>query len=597
MAVAVAVPRLELDRPFTYLIPEPESVSVGTLVSVPFHGRTVKGWVLGPTSEIPDRVLPVRRVLSRRPIFDERTLELCRWVSERYVVPLATAIGRLHPPRVAGEEARKTRSPAAAPDVLPTSVLASYERGGALRAACSNGSGAFVFRSLPDDEQAACLEAVAACVEGDRDAIVLVPESQPTPSTAAAVLDAFGEAALWFAGGDARTRYRSWIEMLDGVYRVVVGTRPAVFAPARRLGLVWVHRDAHPGHREERTPAYHVREVALARGRLDEAVVVLAGQSPSAVAALLADEGGAELVRAPRARERAAAPMVETVRSEREDRTPRLRDSVRSATSAFLLVSRRGYGIARVCRACGEPARCGECMGAVVIRQGRAACAVCEKQAVCGQCGADRFRVERGGTERIEEWVRGLTALAITRVDEGAQAIPIEPGLLVVGTAAAVKDVGPRRVDLVGILDPDRALRRAGLSAQEQSLATWIEAAAWAGPKAGGGRVLVQTGEPGHAAIQALVRWDPWRLHRSDRQRRAEAGFPVGFPVFRVRGRSGIRDALAELDPVGLLASDAGDETVCLLTLRPDAVPAFRRRVVALLEKGIARRVEAEPQL
>lgn len=160
-----------------------------------------------------------------------------------------------------------------------------------------------------------------------------------------------------------------------------------------------------------------------------------------------------------------------------------------------------------------------------------------------------------------------------------------------------MKDVGPRRAELVGILDPDRALRRPGLDAQEQTLATWTEAAAWAGSKAEGGRVLLHTADPGHPSIQSLVRWDPWHLHRADRERRAEAGFPVGCPIFRVRGRGRVRDQLAALDPVGLLASDVGDETVCLVTLRPEAVSGFRRRVISLLEEGTAKRVEAEPQL
>jgi primosomal protein N' len=139
--------------------------------------------------------------------------------------------------------------------------------------------------------------------------------------------------------------------------------------------------------------------------------------------------------------------------------------------------------------------------------------------------------------------------------------------------------------------------RRAGLDAASQALATWMEAAAWAGPKGQGGRVLVHTREPGEPAVQALVRWDPWLHHRAERRRRAEAGFPPGFPVFRVTGRQGIERALVALDPVHLLSSDLGDETVCLVTLRPGDVGTFRDRAVAWAEEGLVIRVEAEPQL
>ena len=596
VAVAVDVPRLELDRPFTYLAPD--GAGIGHLVSVPFHGRTVKGWVLGETADVPQRVLPVRRVLSRVPLFDRRLLSLYRWMAERYVVPLATVIGRAHPPRVASEE--EGWAPAGSAPVAEAAVehpFREYEGGERLLAACREGGGAFLVRPLPDEEAAACLEAVGACLAGGRDAVVVVPEGEPLPYTARTVAETFGRSASMFVGGEPRERYRAWLDILAGRYRVVVGTRPAVFAPVRRLGLVWVNREAHPGHREERAPYHHVRDVALARARLEEAVCILAAHSPSAEAVAEAEAGRAVVVRPPRAREREAAPLVEVVRPAEEDRSPRVAQALKSAGGAFLLVSRRGYGVARVCRACGEPARCAACGGGVAVRRGESRCAVCGTEARCQNCGGTSFRVERGGSERIEEWAARHAATSVARVDQGDQAMPPGRGRIVVGTAAAVKDFGPRRVDLVGVLDADRAPRRAGLHAGEQALATWMEAALWAGPRKQGGRVVVHSREPGDPAIQALVRWDPWHFHRAERRRREEAGFPPRHPVFRVLGSGSLREALSSLDPVTLLATTLGDETVCLVTLRPEQVAAFRGRVLELIEAGSVRRVEAEPQL
>jgi primosomal protein N' (replication factor Y) len=595
--VAVDIPKLELDRPFTYLLPEESAPGTGLLVSVPFHGRTVKGWVLGPATDVPGRLLPVRRVLSKEPVIDERLLALARWMSERYVAPLSVVIGSLYPPRVASEEgtAGGERRAATVPSLTP--ILEGYGSGPDLLTACRSGEGGFVVRPLPLHEGAACLEAVAACVEGGRDAVVLVPEAEPLPATARLVAEAFGDAAIVFAGGDQRERYRGWLGMLSGRYRVVIGTRPAVFAPVSQLGLVWVHREAHPGHREERAPYYHVRDVALARGRLEGAVCVLSGLAPSGEAVALADRGEVVTVRAPREVERAAAPLVETVRPGREGRSPRLGSMLQGATGAFLLISTQGYGVARVCRKCREPARCPACSGTVVIRGGSPACAVCGRAVTCSSCGSTSFGVDRGGTERIEEWARHVTALPVSRVESGTDAAPPGEGRVIVGTAAAVKDLGPQRVQLVAILDPDRAGRRAGLAAAGQALATWMEAAAWTGPKSEGGRVLVQTREASAPAIQALVRWDPWHLHRAEASRRAEAGFPVGHPVFRVTGGPDLEPGLAELGPVHLLTTTLGSQTVSLVTLRPEAVPRFRERVLAWAGDGTVERVEAEPQL
>lgn len=597
MAVAVAVPRLELDRPFTYLLPEGVEAPTGALVSVPFHGRTVRGWVLGPTDDVPDRVLPVRRVLSPVSLFDQRSLLLYRWVADRYLAPLASVIERAHPPRVAGEEDRPAPPPEEPRGAPVTGPLRSYRGGERLLASAGDGEGAFVLRPLPDEEAVVCVEAVRACLEGGRDAVVLVPEADPLPATAAAVLDAFGPGALLFAGGDKRWRYRAWLDLLAGRYRVVVGTRPAVFAPVRRLGLLWVHREAHGGHLEERAPYHHVREVGLARARLERGACVLAGPAPSAEAAALAENGEAATVRAPRPRERAAAPLVETARPERGDRSRRLGTALRDARGAFLLISRRGYGIARVCRACGEPARCAACLGPIAAARGRFACTVCGAEGACEACGGGAFGVERGGAERVAEWAGHATELPIRLVEEGGAAVPPEPGAVVVGTASAVKDFGPRRVDLVAVLDADRARRRAGLRAPEQVLATWMEAAAWAGPRDAGGRVLVQTREPGDPAVQALVRWDPSHFHRRERERRSAAGFPPGYPVFRIRGTDGLPEALEALRPTHLLATSLGEEAVCLVTVRPEELGGLRARILDLVGRGIVSRVEAEPQL
>jgi primosomal protein N' (replication factor Y) len=596
VAVAVDVPRLELDRPFTYFAPD--AVGIGQLVSVPFHRRTVKGWVLGETDDVPPRILAVRRVLSRVPLFDDRLLQLYRQMAQRYVVPLSTVIGRAHPPRVASEEEGWAPVDSRTdPGPEMKSVLPEYEGGDRLLGATRHGEGAFLLRPLPDEEAVVCVEAVGACLASGRDAVVVVPEAEPLPYTARAVAEAFPQSTLMFVGGDARERYRAWLDILSGRYRVVVGTRPAVFAPVRSLGLVWVNREVHPGHREERAPYHHVREVALARARLEEAVCVLAAQSPSAEAVAQAEAGRALVVRASRAREREAAPLVEVVRPAEEDRSPRLAQALKHANGAFLLVSRRGYGVARVCRACREPAGCSSCGGPVVIRRGEPRCAVCGAEARCVNCGGRIFGVERGGSERMEEWAARQADTPVVRVDEGDEAVAPGPGRVVVGTAAGVKDFGPGRVDLVGVLDADRARRRAGLHAGEQALATWMEAAIWAGPREENGRVVIHSREPGDPAIQALVRWDPWHFHRAERRRREEAGFPPEHPVFRLLGSASLPELLAALDPVTLLATALGDETVCLVTLRPEQVAAFRERVVQLIEAGTVRRVEAEPQL
>jgi primosomal protein N' len=170
---------------------------------------------------------------------------------------------------------------------------------------------------------------------------------------------------------------------------------------------------------------------------------------------------------------------------------------------------------------------------------------------------------------------------------------------VVVATASAVKDVGPVRVDLVGILDPDRALARSGIRSGEQALATWMEASAWAGPRSAErpGRVLTQTHRPGHPALQALIRWDPVPFLLQEARRREDAGFPVGDPLFRMEGGAGLREALRDTGARTVVATAAEGRTVCLLAVRADELRDFGDAVRRLVDRGLVERVEAEPPL
>jgi primosomal protein N' len=168
------------------------------------------------------------------------------------------------------------------------------------------------------------------------------------------------------------------------------------------------------------------------------------------------------------------------------------------------------------------------------------------------------------------------------------------PGEVTIGGAEAVKDFGPVSLNLVGVLDADLALRRPGLSALERSLAVWMEASAWAWPT---GRVVVQSNQSKEPVVQSLVAGNPGRFHRSEIERRKEAGFPVGCPVFRVAGTAALHSALEQLAPVTLLRTAAQEETICLIVVTPKGLPAFGRAMRTLAQEGIVTRVEAEPHL
>ncbi len=573
-----------------------------------FHGGLTRAWVLGPTDDLPARMLPITKLVSLVRFFDAPMLELARWVSERYVAPLATVLGRVVPPRVASEERRgddvtaggprgaasllpsgslRAEPPAAPPAAasLRPPLLTGYSRGSDLLGTIgSHETATFILRPAPEDEAAVCVEAVSACLAGGRRAIVLVPEASPLPATAVALREAFGGRVCLFVGGDKRARYRTWLAIREGAFDVIVGTRPGVFAPVTDVGLVYVSRESHPAHREDRAPYYHVRDVALARARSAGAVTILEALCSSSEAAAL------EAIHvAPRERR---WPKVEVVRPGPEGRAPRLVQALKQVQRAFVYAPLPGYGVAAVCKACGSPASCARCGGTLRQDEGSVRCVVCEAPGRCAECGADSFGIRRGGAERVEEWVRPVAAVPVTRPSRPR--LPKPTGEIVVGGADQVRDLGVGDLDLVAILDADLAERRPGLAARERALSVWMEAVAWARPRGG---AIVQASHPSDPGVQALVRGSPERFHERERVRRAAAGFPVGAPVFRVMGDAQLEGELEAFAPVTSLVSSLGDRTVCLLALEPGRVASFGAAMRELAGRGVVERVEAEPHL
>jgi len=613
VAVCVDRPLLSLDRPFTYELPEELEAGVGSLVQVRFHGKLVRGWVLGPTDDVPARMLKVHKRVSPVRFFDEPMLELHRWIGERYVAPLASVIGRSYPPRVVSEESGGAVAagggsprrfaltgsvemapsgfaprPTALRDGATASPLLSdgYVNGPRLLGALRDGSGSFVVRSAPAEEGQIAVECVAAALDRGRTAVVLVPEVDPLPATVRALLEAFGEDVVCFFGGDKRSRYRTWLEIADGRYRVVVGTRPAVFAPLANLGLLFVGREHHALHREERSPYFHVRDVAVARAAREGAVAVLASVMPSLEGLEIPHVGVEAIGR--------RWPRVEAVKPGPEGRAPRLLATLREARRAFLFEPIRGYGVARVCRACGEAAACASCGGMLRSEEGSIRCTVCEARGRCRACGAEDFGVARGGAERVEQWARGVAAVPVSRLGPSDRPRPPGDAEVLVGGIDAVKDFGPLRLDLVGILNADASLRRAGIATRERTLSAWAEVAAWVGPS---GRVVLQTNRPNDHAVQALVAGKPDRFARTERMRLADAGFPVGAPVFRVVGTGALEDELTALPHRTLLVSPLEEQTICLVALDAGDVAVFGAAIRRLAERGVVTRVEAEPHL
>ncbi|MPZ87430.1 MAG: hypothetical protein GEU81_05015 [Nitriliruptorales bacterium] len=577
--VVVEVAPAHLDRPFDYTIPEGMTARVGQRVRVSFAGRARPAWVVGlatASGTDPTRLRPLDAVDGPWDWFDAEDLRLYRWVATRYGSTLTAVLRHAIPPRVAAVDREASQwpqpeswRPADRPP-CPQRAWRPYGASRLLKAVAAGGHDAgpppaFWWRALPgDDRPAMVADLVARCLAAGRTALVL--SADPEAAVARLALRTAGslgadlrvsEGGAGSGGGDrrgpggepaARARYRAVLRCRTGHARVAVGGRSAVFTPLRDLGLVLVDDEANPAYKERRSPRHHVREVALARARFAGAAAVLTGDLPSAALWRLLRAGHVAVIAAGRATERERAPRVDVV--DMGDPRPGTRRArfapvasralaavVRAEGAAVVLTARRGEGTALACKACGRRRSCEVCDGALrVVRDESWECATCGWQGPahpCSGCGATRHAPLAAGAGRLaSELERSHPQAEVVRMEGFDAPGPTRrPAIAVMTRGSVVTEprwLVPERAEAVVVPDADALLGRPRLDAGEDALRLWLAAGHWTD------HLVVQTREPGHPAVQALVRWDPEGFWRQEEERRAELAWPPHSSLVRI---------------------------------------------------------------
>ncbi|MDQ0814506.1 primosomal protein N' (replication factor Y) [Streptomyces sp. B3I7] len=582
---------LHLDRYFDYAVPEELDAAAqpGVRVRVRFGagGRTVRdgrreggslidGFLVERVAEsdYAGPLAALAQVVSPEPVLDPELLGLARAVADRYAGSLADVLQLAVPPRHARAEARESGAPPAPPAPPEPGSWARYGRGeGFLRALATGGAPRAVWTALPGPEWAEEIaRAVRATLASGRGALVVVPSGRPAGRVDAALTALLGEGqhAVLTADAGQEQRYREWLAVRRGAVRAVVGTRAAMFAPVRNLGLVVMWDDGDSGHSDDHAPFPHVREVLELRATRDRCAFLLGGWSCTVEAAQLVESGWAAPLVADRERVRATAPLVRTVGDQdlardeaaRAARLPTLawqtlREGLRHGP-VLIQVPRRGYVPRLACAQCRTPARCGRCAGPLEARDtGELRCVWCgtgERAWHCPECGGFRLRAQVVGARRTaEELGRAFPAVPV-RTSGREHVLDTVPGTpaLVVSTPGA-EPVAEGGYAAALLLDGWAMLGRPDLRAGEEALRRWIGAAALVRPQEAGGTVVI-VAEPTLRPVQALVRWDPAGHAVRELGERRELGFP---PVFRMAAVAGPVGTVSEFLAAVELPGDA----------------------------------------
>ena len=395
--------------------------------------------------------------------------------------------------------------------------------------------------------------------------LLMVPEIALTPAAAAIFRAAFGaRVAIQHSGLSDGERYDQWQRIRRGDIDVVVGTRSAVFTPLPNIGLIVVDEEHDGSYKQEESPRYNGRDVAVVRGRSARALVVLGSATPSLESQHNVENGRYELVALTRRvldRPMAAVTIVD-MRAEFASEGPDvilsapLRDALASrlerGEQAIVLLNRRGYATVVFCRQCGNTLECPNCSVSLTVHKaaGRARCHYCNYATgvprVCGACAGPYLEQLGFGTERIEAELRTLLPQArIGRVDRdtirrrGAIAAMLASFAnkeldVLVGTQMIAKGHDFPRVTLVGVISADVGLGLADFRAAERTFQLLTQVAGRAGRGAIAGEAMVQTLYPGHYSIRHACRQDYAAFYEEEMKFRRAMRYPPAVALINV---------------------------------------------------------------
>jgi primosomal protein N' (replication factor Y) (superfamily II helicase) len=399
-------------------------------------------------------------------------------------------------------------------------------------------------------------EAVAENIRRGQQTLILMPEIALTAQFLDRFSARFGvRPAEWHSQLTQRIRQRTWAAVAGNEVPVVVGARSALFLPYADLGLIVVDEEHDPAYKQEDGAHYNARDMAVVRGSIAKIPVVLASATPSVESEVNARRGRYRHLHLPKRFGGASLPMVEAIDLRREGPprgrfiAPRLAEAVQitleKREQALLFLNRRGYAPLTLCRACGFRLQCPNCDAWLVDHRFR-------KRLVCHHCGfsmpppaecpnchaTESFAAVGPGVERLEqeaaELFPGARILVLSSdLVESVERLRAElddvaQGRfdLVIGTQLVAKGHHFPKLNLVGIVDADLGLGNGDPRAAERTFQLLHQVVGRAGREEGRGVGFLQTHQPEHPVMRALISGDREAFYKSEIEQREKTGYP-----------------------------------------------------------------------
>lgn len=422
------------------------------------------------------------------------------------------------------------------------------------------------------------LQAIDLVLRENKDSIVLVPEISLTPQTTERFMARFGaRVSVLHSGLSEGERFDEWNKIYSGEVKIVVGARSALFAPFKNLGLIIVDEEHENSYKQEESPRYHARDVAVMRGYMEGAAVILGSATPSLESYCNSLSGKYVLARLTKRVDNQLMPKMRIVDMRLEklhsetgvvfsrELVAAVYDRIKKGEQTIIFLNRRGFATQMICLKCGFVAQCPDCSITYTYHKKRAclSCHLCGSiipaYTKCPECGTDDIRYSGLGTEKIESIMRQLFPHAgIARMDSdtmGGKKHMYEKTLrefrsgridILIGTQMIAKGLHFPNVTLVGIIYADLSLHMPDFRAGERTFQLLTQVAGRAGRGEVSGEVYIQTYTPNHPAIQYALKHDYENFCIEEYQIRKEMKYPPCGHLFAVHFRGSDEKEIAK---------------------------------------------------
>ncbi|MBT0986411.1 primosomal protein N' [Enterococcus faecium] len=409
------------------------------------------------------------------------------------------------------------------------------------------------------------LQAIADVLSENKTAIMLVPEIALTPQMVERFKGRFGESvAVLHSGLSQGEKYDEWRKIEREEAQVVVGARSAIFAPLENIGLIIIDEEHESSYKQDETPRYHARDLAIWRSKYHHCPIVLGSATPSLESRARAQKGVYQLLQLNhRAKAAAQLPAIEIVDMREEFQNHRtstfsanlqekIQNRLDKKEQTVLLLNRRGYSSFVMCRDCGFVLPCPNCDISLTLHMDTRSmrCHYCGHEEPipnrCPNCGGNKIRYYGTGTQKVEEELRELYPQArILRMDvdttrrKGAheqilQKFGAKEADILLGTQMIAKGLDFPEVTLVGVLNADTSLNLPDFRSSEHTFQLLTQVSGRAGRAEKAGEVVIQTFNPQHYAIELAKKQNYEQFYQQEMHVRHRGGYPPYYFTVKI---------------------------------------------------------------